>query len=166
MQCFPTAFSLIILFPNVLGQNAYFDSDFETALPFPNASVTLNASWIKQREDLNTEYLRSLDPDRLLHNFRVNAQSGEPVEVQRVPLNRKTVYLKAVCDFRDLADVADFYYSLNGKTWIQIGTQLNMEYSMPHFMGYRFGLFNYATQNTGGYVDFDWFRTGMAEFGD
>jgi hypothetical protein len=25
-------------------------------------------------------------------------------------------------------------------------------------MGYRFGLFNYATQNTGGYVDFDYFR--------
>jgi hypothetical protein len=33
-----------------------------------------------------------------------------------------------------------------------------MEYSMPHFMGYRFGLFNYATGTPGGYVDFDWFR--------
>ncbi|WP_198315488.1 beta-L-arabinofuranosidase domain-containing protein [Chitinophaga tropicalis] len=30
-------------------------------------------SWIKQREELNTVYLLSLDPDRLLHNFRVNA---------------------------------------------------------------------------------------------
>ncbi|MEI3220195.1 MAG: hypothetical protein V8S08_12040 [Lachnoclostridium sp.] len=25
-------------------------------------------------------------------------------------------------------------------------------------MGYRFGLFNYATKSTGGYVDFDYFR--------
>ncbi|MDA3930286.1 MAG: hypothetical protein PF541_15155 [Prolixibacteraceae bacterium] len=25
-------------------------------------------------------------------------------------------------------------------------------------MGYRFGLFNYATKTTGGYVDFDYFR--------
>jgi len=33
-----------------------------------------------------------------------------------------------------------------------------MEYSMPHFMGYRYALFNYATKTTGGYVDFDWFR--------
>jgi len=32
---------------------------------------------------------------------------------------------------------------------------------MPHFMGYRFGLFNYATLTPGGYVDFDWFRTGL-----
>ena len=29
---------------------------------------------------------------------------------------------------------------------------------MPHFMGYRFGIFNYATTTTGGYVDVDWFH--------
>jgi hypothetical protein len=38
-----------------------------------------------------------------------------------------------------------------------------MEYSMPHFMGYRYGLFNYSTKAPGGYVDFDWFRTGYLE---
>ncbi|HEY4208720.1 MAG TPA: hypothetical protein VGM31_17960 [Puia sp.] len=27
-------------------------------------------------------------------------------------------------------------------------------------MGYRFGLFNYATRAAGGYVDFDYFRIG------
>ena len=41
--------------------------------PFSNKSVTLTPSWIKDRQDLNTEYLRSLNPDRLLHNFRINA---------------------------------------------------------------------------------------------
>jgi beta-xylosidase len=88
----------------------------------------------------------------------VNAQSGKPVEAQSVPLTQKTVYLKAECDFTDKTDLANCYYSLNGKTWIPIGTQLKMEYSMPHFMGYRFGLFNYATKTPGGYVDFDWFH--------
>jgi len=29
---------------------------------------------------------------------------------------------------------------------------------MPHFMGYRFGLFNYASKITGGFADFDYFR--------
>lgn len=43
------------------------------AVPFPNTSVTLNPSWVKDHEDQNTRYLKSLDPDRLLHNFRVNA---------------------------------------------------------------------------------------------
>ncbi len=88
----------------------------------------------------------------------VNAQSGKPAETESIPLKQKTVYLKAECNFRDLADMAYFYYSLDGKTWMPIGTQLKMEYSMPHFMGYRFGLFNYATKTPGGYVDFDWFR--------
>ena len=90
----------------------------------------------------------------------VSAQTNKPVEVEKVPLNQKTVYLKAECNFRDRTDMANFFYSLDGKIWIPIGSQLKMEYSMPHFMGYRFGLFNYATKTPGGYVDFDWFRIG------
>jgi len=88
----------------------------------------------------------------------VSAQSGDPVEVESIPLNQKTVYLRAECDFRDRADTGYFYYSLDDKSWTPIGSPLKMEYSMPHFMGYRFGLFNYATRTPGGYVDFDWFR--------
>ena len=88
----------------------------------------------------------------------ISAQTGSPVEAEIIPLTQKKVYLRADCNFRDLADVADFYYSFDGKNWIAIGTQLKMEYSMPHFMGYRYGLFNYSTKTPGGYVDFDWFR--------
>jgi hypothetical protein len=88
----------------------------------------------------------------------VNAQTGRQIEIQSVPLNQKIVYLKAECNFTYKADVANFFYSLDGKTWNPIGSQLKMEYSMPHFMGYRFGLFNYATKMPGGFVDFDWFH--------
>jgi beta-xylosidase len=90
----------------------------------------------------------------------VSAQSGRPVEVQSVPLAQKTVYLKAECDFNDRTDTGYFYYSLDGKSWTSFGSQLKMEYSMPHFMGYRFGLFNYSTKTPGGFVDFDWFHIG------
>lgn len=58
------------------------------AHPFSNKTVTLTSSWIKQREDLNTEYLKSLDPDRLLHNFRMNAglhSSAQPLEGWEAP---------------------------------------------------------------------------------
>lgn len=88
----------------------------------------------------------------------ISAQTNRPVEVESVPLNRNLVYLKAECNFRDKADTANFLYSLDGKKWTPIGTQLKMEYSMPHFMGYRYGLFNYATKTPGGFVDFDWFH--------
>ncbi|NLK41270.1 MAG: hypothetical protein GX298_04365, partial [Planctomycetes bacterium] len=40
----------------------------------------------------------------------------------------------------------------------KIGSTLQMAYTLPHFMGYRFGLFNFATQTTGGFVDFDYYR--------
>jgi beta-xylosidase len=88
----------------------------------------------------------------------VSAELQKPVELQRIPLLENTVYLKAECNFRDLADTAEFYYSLNGKSWKRIGAQLRMAYTLPHFMGYRFGLFNYATREAGGSADFDFFR--------
>ena len=38
-------------------------------LPFSPADGELNASWIKQRDRLNTNYLHQIDPRRLLHKF-------------------------------------------------------------------------------------------------
>ena len=88
----------------------------------------------------------------------INATSGAPAEAARFPLIQTTVYLKADCDFRDRTDKAYFYYSLNGKTWTPIGSPLQMTYTLPHFMGYRFGLFNYAEKMAGGWVDVDFFH--------
>jgi beta-xylosidase len=88
----------------------------------------------------------------------VSAESEKPVEVQRVPLSQDIVYLKAECNFKDLKDTARFFYSLDGKSWTPIGSPLKMAYTLPHFMGYRFGLFNYATKEVGGSVDFDYFK--------
>jgi len=61
-------------------------------------------------------------------------------------------------DFRERADNASFWYSLNGNDWLPIGESLAMKYTLPHFMGYRFALFNFATQHAGGSVDFDFYR--------
>jgi len=85
-------------------------------------------------------------------------QPSAPVEVERVPLSQSTVCLKIDCDFRDRTDKAYFFYSLDGATWTRIGSVLQMAYTLPHFMGYRFGLFNYATKSAGGFVDFDYYR--------
>ncbi len=88
----------------------------------------------------------------------VSAASGKAVEVQRIPLSATVVYLKAECDFRNRKDTGRFFYSLDGKTWETIGEPIKMPYTIPHFMGYRFGLFTYATRQPGGYADFDYFR--------
>lgn len=88
----------------------------------------------------------------------VSAESERPVELQRLPLTQDKVYFKIDCDFQDRRDVATFFYSLDGRTWQPVGGPLKMAYTLPHFMGYRFGLFNYATQQPGGYADFDYFH--------
>jgi len=92
-----------------------------------------------------------------------SAESDAPVEMQSVPLTGNTVHLRADCDFRDRADKARFFYSLDGKSWTPIGGTLKMAYTLPHFMGYRFALFNYATKSAGGHADFDFVHlTGKA----
>ena len=96
----------------------------------------------------------------------VSAETATPVEVQSVPLPQTTVYLKVECDFKNRADRAYFYYSMDGHTWTSIGKPLHMVYTLPHFMGYRFALFNYATRNTGGAVDFDYFRVASKMTGE
>lgn len=88
----------------------------------------------------------------------VNADGGEAQEIENIPIDQDRVYLRADFNFYQHADDADFYYSLDGTTWNKIGNTLNMSYTIPHFMGYRFAIFNYATQSTGGYVDVDYFH--------
>ena len=100
----------------------------------------------------------------------ITTDNDKPVEVQRIPLNQNQIYFRIDCDFTGMndgavrlytlngKDEASFFYSLDGKVWKPIGRPLKMKYTIPHFMGYRFSLFNYATKETGGYADFDWFR--------
>jgi beta-xylosidase len=80
------------------------------------------------------------------------------VEAESAPLAQDIVYLKVDCDFKNRADKAFFFHSCDGGKWTAIGKPLRMTYTLPHFMGYRFALFNYATRTAGGFVDFDYFR--------
>lgn len=96
----------------------------------------------------------------------VDAIGESTVEVERVGLDRERVYFKIGCDFREQKDMAYFYYSLDGDKWQPVGRPLKMLYTIPHFMGYRFALFNYATRNIGGYADFDYFRFSDKMGGD
>ncbi|MCD0468764.1 glycoside hydrolase 43 family protein [Flavobacterium sp. JAS] len=86
----------------------------------------------------------------------IEALKDIPTEIESIPLMQDKVYFKAECNFKDKADTGRFFYSLDGKKWNKIGNAIQLPYTLPHFMGYRFGLFNYATKNVGGFVDFDY----------
>jgi beta-xylosidase len=76
--------------------------------------------------------------------------------VDSVAINKPTVYLRAVAS--NSTSKATFGYSLDNKTFTTLGDELSMRFSLTIFTGNKFCLFNYATKETGGYVDFDWFR--------
>ncbi len=78
-------------------------------------------------------------------------------EQARIPLNQGKVWLRIEGDFKH--DYARFAYSLDGEEWIPVGKSVKMAFDYQRFfMGSRFALFNYATRQTGGYVDVDYFH--------
>ncbi|MBD7958792.1 family 43 glycosylhydrolase [Microbacterium sp. Sa4CUA7] len=72
------------------------------------------------------------------------------------------IHLKADLDFSARAGQlwTTFLYSFDGIEWSPLGGRVGpqaLDGTLSHFMGHRIGLFNYATQETGGWVDFDHF---------
>ena len=88
----------------------------------------------------------------------VRAEDRQPVEVAREAIDAIVVPPKAEFDFRDRTDKATFYYSTDGESWTAIGEPVRLRYDLRHFMGARFGLFNFATRTAGGHADFDDYR--------
>ena len=58
----------------------------------------------------------------------------------------------------NVRETMSYAYSLDGVNWTNVYEPININYTLSHFTGYRFGLFNFSTQTTGGYVDFDYFH--------
>ena len=77
--------------------------------------------------------------------------------IDSLAINNKTVYLKVVAS--NASGKANFEFSLDNNTFRSIGDALMMRFNLKIFTGNKFCLFNYATKETGGFVDVDWFRT-------
>ena len=81
-------------------------------------------------------------------------------EKASAPISGSKVYLRVDFDLPIDKGTASFFYSTDGSSWTKIGDNVNLSYSLHMFVGYRFGLFNFATKTAGGYADFDWFKIG------
>ena len=67
------------------------------------------------------------------------------------------VYLRASLTYA--TGKTQFYYSLDNESFTPIGSQTTLGFNLSVFVGARFGLFCYASQDGEGYADFDWFAT-------
>ena len=89
-------------------------------------------------------------------------EEGMEDQKQRIPWNplggeATSIRFRMEADFTDMKDTAVFYYEKDGK-WLQIGTEKKLYFGLDHFCGCRFGLFSYATMETGGSSTFADFR--------
>jgi beta-xylosidase len=82
------------------------------------------------------------------------ANNGKVID--SIPVNATTIYLRTLAS--NATGKASFEYSTDNKNFKRIGEDLMMRFSLKIFTGNKFCLFNYATKQEGGYVDFDWFR--------
>ena len=93
----------------------------------------------------------------------------EGVSLTKLAPKATKIWLRIDGDFRPGprggTDAANFYYSLDGQEWTQIGTKnyrMIFDYRR-FFMGSRFAIFNYATKKAGGWVDVDFFNFTKTE---
>jgi beta-xylosidase len=74
-------------------------------------------------------------------------------QLASVPVTAKRVWLRVRADVHPgPGHTAVFSYSLDGTKFLALGPPFLLNANWPFFMGYRFGIFNYATQSLGGSV--------------
>lgn len=87
---------------------------------------------------------------------RIDATTYHDIKLKK---NQKRIWLRVTGDFRHQKDVATFAYSLDGRKWQEMPEQIRVSFDYSRFfMGTKFAIFNYATKQTGGYIDVDNFR--------
>lgn len=80
-------------------------------------------------------------------------------EVASAEVSGGRVWLRAEANVRtDNGGQAQFFYSTDGTEFLPLGDRLTMNKDWQYFLGYRFGIFNYATKSLGGFVKVDAFE--------
>jgi beta-xylosidase len=73
-----------------------------------------------------------------------------------------TIWLRIHADVHPGAGrEANFSYSTDGTNFEPFGEPLVLDNDWPYFMGYRYAIFNYATQALGGSVSIPWFEVNV-----
>lgn len=99
-------------------------------------------------------------------SFRISQVSGLTMDASWNPLSdgveeagvnlassTTKIWLRAVANISPgPSDQAEFAYSTDGNTFNSIGSAYQLNNSWEFFMGYRYGIFNYATVSQGGSV--------------
>lgn len=79
-------------------------------------------------------------------------------------ISETSIYLRASANIRPGGDAAaQFQYSTDGSTFADLGTRFTMNTTWEFFMGYRFGIFNFATETLGGSIEVNSFDLSLID---
>ena len=109
--------------------------------------------------EMSEQKVSLTDREKAVSN--VDEKMVEGVALTQLAPKATKIWLRIDGDFQPgHNDAANFYYSLDGEQWTQIGTKnyrMIFDYRR-FFMGSKFAIFNYATKKAGGYIDVDEFK--------
>ena len=112
-----------------------------------------HTGWVGVARDSGALHVRSVtdvDMDQSWNTTNTGVDAAPPVPLSG---GAQSVWLRVRADIAPSSDqMAQFSYSTDGQTFVDLGGAFTMDNSWEFFMGYRFGIFNYATIGLGGSV--------------
>jgi beta-xylosidase len=115
------------------------------------AMLRNSSAWIGLRRDGGQTRVAMVDNITMDGNWNTTATG---TEVASAPVSGGKIWLRATADIRPGSGrQARFSYSTDGSNFTPLGSAFTMDSSWQFFMGYRFALFDYATQSLGGSVN-------------
>jgi beta-xylosidase len=109
------------------------------------------SAWIGIRKDNGTTRISMTNGLTMSTNGWTTTGTG--TEAAGTTITGGRIWLRATANIQPgTGRTATFSYSTNGTTYTNLGPALTLNNDWQFFMGYRFGIFNYATQALGGTV--------------
>jgi beta-xylosidase len=120
------------------------------------AMLRQSSAWIGLRRDSGTTRVVMTNGLAMDSNWNTTSTGAEAASA---PVAGGRTWLRINADIRPGSGrQARFSYSTDGVTFTSLGPAFTLDNSWQFFMGYRYGIFNYATQALGGAVTVDRFE--------
>lgn len=108
------------------------------------------SAWVGVRRD-GSNYRVGFANNITMNYDRSTNNTG--VITESTPISTKKVWLRVLADIQPKGPkTGQFFWSTDGKNFIRIGDDFPLNPEWRFFMGYRYGIFNYATKALGGSV--------------
>ena len=110
-----------------------------------------SSAWIGIKRSNGSYRVAMVNDLRMDSNWNTTSTGSE---VSGMNVSGGTIWLRITADIRPGANrQGRFYYSTDGTNFTELGSAFTMNNAWQFFMGYRFAIFNYATQSLGGSVE-------------